>query len=560
MIINHIKEQGNRVMKWINKGLLMMLLALLLLLGACAGQDDTSNDDESTNNQSDQAATNNDNEEDSDSGDEFGGALRIALDAQPPSLDPPTSPATSIRDTARLVFETLVTTDKDFKAVPMLAESVDISDDSRVYTFKLREGVKFHNGKEMTAEDVIASMERWQELSTITGTIFDGATWTAEDDYTVVLELVQSSALTLDTLASAKMMAAIMPKEVIESASATGVEEYIGTGPYEFVEWKQDQYIHFKRFDDYQPVESEASGLAGKKVAYFDDIYFYVVPDASTRLIGLQTGEYDFAYGLPTDNYEQVRDNPDLNTILTPSSNVFIHFNKKFGPTTDFKFRQAVNTAIDVDELMLAGYSHEDLYWVDSGYMDINMKNWASTAGSEYFNLNDPDQAKQILSESSYNGEEVVIMLTRDYPQYYNIGVVLQEQLVNIGINSRIDVYDWPTFNDKTHNEQNHDQWDIFVVGASTVSTPPQLIGLSPGFAAGVQDQKAVDMMKELETAPSLEEAQKLWDELQQYAWEELLPIINLGGSNALYGVSKDVEGITTFTGPVFWNAKFVNQ
>src|SRR5699024_8742339 len=120
---------------------------------------------------------------------------------------------------------------------------------------------------------------------------------------------------------------------------------YIGTGPYKFVEWKQDQYIHFTKFDDYQPVEEKASGLAGKKVAYFDDVYFYIVPDASTRLAGLQTGEYDFAYNIPYDSYDQLESHPDIDTILTPTANEFLLYNKNHGITRDFKLRQAINAA-----------------------------------------------------------------------------------------------------------------------------------------------------------------------------------------------------------------------
>src|SRR5699024_447423 len=137
----------------------------------------------------------------------------------------------------------------------------------KTYTFNLRKGVKFHNGEEMVADDVVASMERWLEKSSITGNIFDGATWTAEDDHTVVLELETASALTLDTMASSKQSAAIMPKEIIDDAPAEGGEEYTGTGPYKFVEWKQYSYLKFERNEEYQALDMESDGLAGKKEA-----------------------------------------------------------------------------------------------------------------------------------------------------------------------------------------------------------------------------------------------------------------------------------------------------
>src|SRR5690625_1825369 len=158
------------------------------------------------------------------------------MDGQTPTLDQPTDAATADRNTARLIFETLMTVDSDYNPVPMLAESVN-TEDNKTYTFHLREGILFHNGKEMVAEDVIASMERWMEKSAITGSAFDDASWEATDDYTVVLKLKVASPLVLDTIASPKQAAAIMPKEIIDAAPSEGVEEYVGTGPFKFVEW-----------------------------------------------------------------------------------------------------------------------------------------------------------------------------------------------------------------------------------------------------------------------------------------------------------------------------------
>src|SRR5690625_3343579 len=277
----------------LKKGLLSFLLITALVITGCQSSDDATT---TSDNQTDATEV-----EEKETGAEeevpTGGTLNIALDAPPPTLDWPSNPATATRDTAKHIFETLLTTTESFEVEPMLAESVE-TDDNKTYTFKLREGVKFHNGKEMTADDVVASMERWLEQSTITGNIFIDATWTAEDDYTVVLELNEPSSLTLDTLASAKQAAAIMPKEIVEAAGEQGPEEYIGTGPFQFDEWKQDQYLKFTKFEDYQPREEEADGLSGKREALVDEIIFHMVPDTSTRIAGLQTGEYDIALGI----------------------------------------------------------------------------------------------------------------------------------------------------------------------------------------------------------------------------------------------------------------------
>ena len=481
-----------------------------------------------------------------------GTEINIALDGQPPNLDHPTSASTSVRDTARLVFETLFTTDANFQPVPMLAESVE-TEDNETYTFHLREGVKFHNGKEMIAEDVIASMERWLEKSTITGTIFDGATWESPDDYTVVLQLAEPSSLLLDTIASSKQSPAIMPKEIVETAPPEAVEEYIGTGPYEFVEWVQDQYIHFTKYDGYQPLEDEANGLAGKKEALIEDIYFHIVPDTSTRLAGLQTGEYDFVYGIPYDSYQLVESNPDLQTFLTVHAAEFLVYNTIQGPVADFELREAINVALDPYEIMIAAFPDEDLFTLHSGYMDPQIENWASEIGEDYYNINDLEKAKELVEKSGYDGEALRLMTTRDYDHHYNVAIVIQEQLSNIGLNIELEVYDWPTINEKQFDQGS---WDLYTMSFSTVSTPPQFLGLSPTWAAGVDDKYVHETMREIELAPTLEEAQKLWDELQLYGWEELLSVSTLGSFNNLFGAQSYVEGLETFSGPIFWNTK----
>src|SRR5699024_642386 len=244
--------------------------------------------------------------EEKDEGGNVSGELRVAHNAQPPTLDPHMTTAGVTSDMSRIAFETLLTVDFDYQPMPMLAESVEESDENKVFTFHLREGVTFHNGKEMTAEDVVASMNRWLERSGVASEAFGNASFEEVDEYTVVLELEESSSIALDVLASKEQFAAIMPKEVIDEADAEGVKDLIGTGPYEFVEWKHDQYVHFTKFDDYQSVDVPADGLGGKKEALVKDIYFDIVTDASTRVAGIQSGEYDIAFAIPFESYAQL--------------------------------------------------------------------------------------------------------------------------------------------------------------------------------------------------------------------------------------------------------------
>lgn len=486
-----------------------------------------------------------------DGGGEAKGEVRVALYGQPPTLDMQLDTSVQTRDLGRLMFETLVAPDENFEATPMLAESVDVSDDGKTYTFNLREGVTFHNGEEMVAEDVVASMERWVEKSGLTGNIFDDAKWIDEDEYTVILELQKPSSLTLDTMASPKQAAAIMPKEVIDSSSAEGVEEYIGTGPFVFVEWKQDQYIHFAKYDDYEGVDEEPSGLAGKKEVMIDDLFFDIVTDSSTRLAGLKTGEYDIAYQIANDDYDQIESDPDLEPHPASHGELIFVYNKEEGIASDFDIRKAANTALDMDEIMLGAVISEDLYWLDPGYMTRDLQNWKSEAGGEFYNIGDVEEANKLLEAANYNDEPFRILTTRDDDVIYNASVVIQEQMTQAGFNVDLDVYDWPTMMDK-RNEAG--EWDALITGSSTVSTPPQLLALSSSWSGGVQSDHITELLNDIETAETQEEAKEIWDETQQYAWEEHLPVSVLGGYSMFHAATTKIDGFSTFSGAIFWN------
>jgi len=242
--------------------------------------------------------------------------LDVAYDNQPGTLDVQRSTNLFTRSMSRPFYETLVTLNGDYQPVPYLAESIDISDDRTVYTFTLRKGVKFHNGKEMTSEDVLASMNRWVEVNSRAKRYFANSTFAAPDDHTFVLTMDKALVDVLHVLASWNT-AVIMPKEVVDGVGENGLEEFVGTGPFKFDEWKQDQYIHLVKNDDYQPLSEPASGFAGRKEALVDDIYFHFVSDTATRGAGLQSGQYDIALRMATDDFERFDSDPGIGIVKT---------------------------------------------------------------------------------------------------------------------------------------------------------------------------------------------------------------------------------------------------
>lgn len=544
--------------KKLGKVFVLILLMMAVILVGCNKNsgNTTDNDDDTVENNDNDTDNDDDAEEDAtaDEGDGTGGEIKVAINAQPPSLDPHMTTAGATSDISKMMFETLLTTDSGYNPVPMLAENIDVNDDNTEFIFTLRQGVNFHNGEEMTAEDVVASMNRWLELSGVAAGAFGDVEFEEVDTYTVKLVLNEPSSIALGVMASSEQFPAIMPKEIIESAPAEGVEEFIGTGPYEFAEWKQDQYIHVTKYDEYASLDTPADGLSGQKNAYIEDIYYYVVTDPSTRLAGIQSKEYDIAYSLPTDNYEQLTNMDDLFLLTQHTATMDLIYNKRGELMGNPKMRQAVNALLNIEEVLQASLVNAELYSMEASYMNSEIEQWATNAGEEFFNLNDPDKAQELLEEAGYDGETMIIMTTRDYEHYYNASVVIQEQLEKIGVNTDLQVYDWPTI---TERREEPDTWDLFVNAFPFKTDPTQLLQLNPSFAGGIADEKADGLLDDIATATSEEEASSIWEELQEYAWAEYVPMTRLASFGSVTAVLNHLEDLeSSVSGTILWNAK----
>ncbi|WP_404332142.1 ABC transporter substrate-binding protein [Mesobacillus maritimus] len=514
---------------------LSVLFSIMTLLAACS---------------SSSTPTNETSDGDGGSGSGSGGTIHAAIPSQPATLDPHMNTAVITSTVARNVYEQLLTLNSNYEPVPMLAESVDISEDGKTYTFLLRQGVKFHNGEEMVAEDVVASLEKWIEINS-KANLFKDAEFAIKDEYTVVLNLPQRVFGILEAIADKGQFSGIMPKEIAESAGPTGAEEYIGTGPFKFEEWKQDQYIHLTKFEDYSPLDTAPDGLAGKKEALVDEIYFEITADASTRLAGIQTGEFDVSEGLLIDNYEQLKANPDLE-FKQGASNLWLVFNKKQGVFTDNNMRKAVNAALNKEEILIGVQSFEEFYRMDSSYMYEEQKNWHSQAGSENYDVNDVAVTKELLDAANYNEEEIRILTTRDYDHLYNTAVIAKEQLEKAGMKVKLDVYDWSTL---LEIRSTPEEWDIFITGFPPVLAPTQMLILSPDWPGWTNDEQLSNYLTEIKNSTSNEEAQQIWDEAQGYLWD-YLPGVKVGDMFEYVAHKKEIEGLTFFEGMVLWNVK----
>src|SRR5699024_1370433 len=292
--------------------------------------------------------------------------LTVAYPQEPSNLDPVVSTEVPATEPMRNVFETLITQNEKGERTPMLAESFEQSKDNKEVTFKLRDGVKFHDGSVMDADDVVASMQRWLENSSAAQYSFKDATFEKKSDTEVVLKLkTPNSAASLVLSYGESSIPLITTKENAEAASSTPMKDNIGTGPFTFDAWNKGENLKLERFDDYTPAEGEADGLAGDRTAGFSKLTYEFTPDPSTQIAGLQSGKYDVAETVPYDNYEQL--SADSNLVLDQTDKVSLpnlYFNKKEGLFADVDARKALSVGLDREAILKSAYSDKKFYEV----------------------------------------------------------------------------------------------------------------------------------------------------------------------------------------------------
>ena len=471
--------------------------------------------------------------------------LNIALDGQPEHLDV----AISTMDMASevvfgSVFEKLVAFNGDSQVIPELAESWEISDENRVYTYRLRQGVLFHNGNEMTADDVVASMNRWIDNAGNASSLVGGAHFTKVDDYTVEIRMEAGTLYLNEMIAGLGQQGVVMPAAVVEAAGDEPVKEYIGTGPYAFDEWKADQYIRLKAFEGYQPYgqEGDYSGWGGYKTAWYDEVNFYFPGDNTTVVSGIQTGEFDIADRLNGDDYDTFVGDSDFTIFSDEAELPMLIFNKAQGVAANPLVRQAVQAVVNCEDLMYASYGNPDLYKLYSSYMFESSANWYTDAGSEYYNQNDPERAKALFAEAGWSDSDVFRILVRtDISDFYTQAQVIQEELRGIGVNCELVAYDASSYSDVRNNHP--ESWDAFITNFGPKVLPNMNLFLSATWAGWCTDERIAADLTAITSGTELDEARQTWEELQAYMYEESVPVVKFG-TTQLSGVCRsDIEG-----------------
>ncbi|WP_338608100.1 ABC transporter substrate-binding protein [Pelagibacterium nitratireducens] len=479
-----------------------------------------------------------------------GGTIDVATIGEPPTLDPMTSTADLVGIITQHMFETLYTFDANWAVVPLLAADMpEISEDGTVYTIALREGVTFHDGSDMTAEDVVASLERWLRIASRgMQTAETVESVEAVDDYTVQITLSGSYAPLLSLLSLNNSAAIVIPSEI---AGEDVMDDFVGTGPYQLAERRPDQYIQLTRFDDYASRDEESNGYGGGRHQYLDEIRFVPVPDPNTRIEGAVAGQFDYVDSIAVEAYDRIASGNTEPVMLAPFGWPVFVMNTAQGVNSDIAVRKAIQAALAPQDMLLAAFGSEDFFTAD-GAMYPEGYVWHTEAGTEpYKPMGDTELAIELLEDSSYDGSPLRILTSRQYEFHYTMAQVAEAYLEAAGFDVQLDVVEWATL---TQRRTDPALWDIYITH-SPFLPEPSLTGImsdsSPGWWVSDAKHEALGAFN-AEADPDARV--ELWAAVQEAIYEEV-PAFKVGNFNAVAAQSPALEGMNPAPWPYFWNA-----
>ena len=469
------------------KGLCVLLVTALLgmaVLGGCADGTGESSEDNSSkesttestqpdSGQSDASTESNDSEESTEvqesgeesgseggsasgqAGDMYGGSIVVGVQQDIDSLDPHKATAAGTKEIIFNIFEGLVKPDENGNLINAVASDYTISEDGLVYTFTLRDNVKFHNGNVVTAEDVKYSLERVSGL--LDGTPLISTLSTIKSVDILDEKTVQVTVENANTELIYSFVAAIIPAGSGEDETA----DPIGTGPFSFVSYKPQQGIVLAKNPDYWQ-----EGLP-----YLDQVEFKIINSADTALLELQGGTIDF-YAYLTDSQAQALQGSHQ-VISSPTNMVQALFlNNAVEPLNDVRVRQAISYALDKESINdFVGGGNGTLL---SSAMLPTLKEYYVDLNDTYGTTANVEKAKELMAEAGYaDGFDMEIAIVSTYEFHMQTGEVIVEQLKEIGINATIKGMENSSWLDEVYNGR---QFDATITALTCDMTPGYLM------------------------------------------------------------------------------------
>jgi peptide/nickel transport system substrate-binding protein len=463
-----------------------------------------------------------------------GGILKAAFSADPAGFDPVRGPSGMSHVVIEQVYSTLMALDADAKPYPELAESFQVSDDGLQYTFKLRAGVTFHNGDELTAEDVKFSFDRLRAKDS-------GYSYTAQvetiDTVDVVDKLTVRFKLTKRTGPFLVYMAfpgsSIVPKKLVESGYDLNAKP-VGSGPFKFVSYEPRSVIKFDRNEKYFQ--------EGKP--YFDAMEYRIIPDITALTNAVASGEVNFSNEIPPKDWASMKTNAELKSqTLEGSRYYWLIPNNTTKPLDNPKVRQAIGLAIDRSALV-AGAFFGQATAIRGGV--IPEWNWGYADIKFFGEKGEVAKAKALLAEAGFpNGFETSMTMASSFPPMMGMAPIIQANLAAIGIKAKINSMEIPRYWDEIWGPSKFDMTAMYWL--SPLADPDDFVtnNYKRGMAVNVQKSGSAELdaiLDEAKQAPSQDARKAIYKKMQEMSLEEMgiVPLVNghllIAHSNKLQG------------------------
>lgn len=497
-----LKSIGGKKLKLRRSLMILMSFAFVLILGACGGNTEESSEGENGNSE-----TSKKSEDDK--------VLTIALGTDMVSFDVHNHTNTSTEAIHINMFNYLVKRDTESgEYVPDLAESFENIDDT-TWEFKLKEGVKFHNGEELDSEDVKYSLERPANddttLEHINYEVIDEIE--VIDDLTFRIHTSTPDPALLNRIA--RMGSAILPSDYIEENGFDHfLSEPIGTGQFKFNEWIKDDRIVLDVYDDY---------FAGPNEEW-DQVVFRVIPENSTRVSELLTGGVDIAVNMPASEWDRIENNDGTHMAQETSNRTMMLFvrHTEGWPTADKKVREALDLAIDnnaISENLLDGRGVPTITRVAPGNFGFNEELY------DTYNY-DLEKARELLEEAGYgDGLDITLHSPRGrYLQDAEIAEMIAGMWSQIGVNANVEFMEWSSFVDMRNAGENKDVY-LLALGNSMFDAANALDWYDYERFKGqidYQNEEFEQLVADAEQNMDLEEREQQYIEAQNMLAEDI--------------------------------------
>ena len=496
--------------------------------------------------------------------------LRAAMHADVRTLDPIWTTQTIAAIHGMMVYDTLFSSDNEQNPKPQMVDTWTVSPDRMVYTFKLRDGLKFHDGTPVTSRDVVASMNRWgkrdgagKQLMGYTRSLL------AKDAKTFEWTLTEPYGLLIDTLAkTGTSIPFVMREKEAMVDPFQQIQEVVGSGPFTFVkeEWVPGSKTVYAKFKDYVPRKEPPSGHAGGKVVKVDRVEFIWMPDPQTAQSALVAGEIDFLENPAIDFLPMLKSAPGIKLDLHPAFGTMgiIQFNHLYPPFNNVKARQAFLYLVNNADYLNTISPDKSLQTLCFSYFGCRVPMETDVGAEVYKGAKNVEKAKQLMKEAGYNGEPITILQATDHQYITPAGLILAQQLRKAGfLNLDIQSMDWGSVVARRAKKEPPAQggWNIFITGTSTITSSNPMTHVALGMGCDKAwfgwpcDQGFEALRKKWAFAPDVATRKQVAVELSKRAYE-LVPYVSFAQwANPIAYRSDRLSGVIAVPSvPPMWN------